>query len=191
MNMALNIDKIPRSHNILANLFAWMILVAFVISPGNFISPSTTATISVKDHDSSSTIVSMNKIPSVPLLAICCILFFLGILGHTWLRWLHRRNYIWLMNRIYLPLMLNSLAGFISTLVIVNVQHNWWWSIAAYVTVSIEAGTLLLSAGMFFLLDFVLLGKLKHEHYNETSKKKVVDLVKAGKRPPFAPGSVV
>lgn len=95
------------------------------------------------------------------------------------------------MNRIYLPLMLNSLAGFIATLVVVDVQHGWWWSIAAYVTVSIEGASLLFSAGMFFLLDFVLLGKLKEEHYQQTSRKNVVDLVKAGKRPPFAPGSVV
>lgn len=183
MNMALSIDKIPRSHNILANLFAWMVLVAFVMAPGNFVSPVSYS------HASAS--AEKNEFVSAPLLGICLALFGLGVIGHTWLRWLHRRNYIWLMNRIYLPLMLNSLAGFITTLVLVDVQHGWWWSTAAYVTVSLEGATLLFSAGMFFLLDFVLLRKLKEEHYRQTNRKNVVDLVKAGQRPPFAPGSVV
>lgn len=87
--------------------------------------------------------------------------------------------------------MLNSLAGLIASLVVIQVQHHMWWSIAAYVSVSIEAATLLFSATMFFVIDHLLLGKLKKEHDRQNSSKNVVDLVKAGKRPPFAPGSVV
>lgn len=179
MNMALSIDKIPRSHNILANLFAWMILVAFVMAPGNFVGPSPPAG------------TKASGIPSRPLLGICAALFALGALGHTWLRWRHRRNYIWLLNRIYLPLMLHSLAGVLATLVLVDVQHGWTWGPAAYVTVSLQGATLLFSAGMFFLLDVVLLGQLKAEHARQAGRTNVVDMVKAGRRPPFAPGSVV
>lgn len=169
MNMALSIDKIPRSHNILANLFAWMVLVAFVLAPANFSSRS--------------------FIPSTPLLAVCLALLALGLLGHAWLRWVHRRNYIWLLNRLYLPLVLNALAGLLATLVLVDVQHGWAWGPAAIATVAVEGATLLASAAMFFYLDLVLLRQLKAEHVREmtatASRSNVV------KRPPFAPGSVV
>lgn len=196
MNMLLQLDKIPRAHNIFANLFAWMILVAFVIAPGNFTGfPADRSLMVNGDDDVSSmpvtTTAMLRKIPSVPLLAICCVSFFLGVLGMLWLAVLWRRNYIWLMNRIYLPLILNSLAGFIATLVIVHVQHGWHWSIAALVTVSIESASLAIGLGMFALYQYWLLAKLKREHHRETSRNRTIDLVKAGKAPPFAPGSVV
>lgn len=197
MNMLLNNRKIPRSHNILSNLFAWMILLAFVIAPGNFTSPTAaTVKLGVKNDAAVastplSTTTSLNRIPSVALLAASCSIFALGALGMTYLALCWRHNYIWLINRIYLPLVLNSLAGFIASLVVIDVQHHMWWSVAAYVSVSIEAATLLFSATMFFVIDHLLLGKLKKEHDRQNSSKNVVDLVKAGKRPPFAPGSVV
>ncbi|ROV87173.1 hypothetical protein VMCG_10662 [Cytospora schulzeri] len=194
LNMLLNLDKIPRAHNILANLFAWMVLVAFVIAPGNFTGPDESLKLSEKDRVSSTplaTTTTLKKIPSIPLLAICSASFFFGVLGMLWLAVYWRRNYIWLMNRVYLPLLLNSLAGFIATLVVVDVQHAWHWSISALVTVAVEGGTLAISLGLFVLYDYWLLAKLKREHYRETSRKRVVDLVKAGKAPPFAPGSVV
>lgn len=95
------------------------------------------------------------------------------------------------MNRVYLPLMLNSLAGLIGSLVIIDIQDHMWFSVAAYVSLGIEGTTLLLSGSLFFYTHSQLLGKLKREHIRETSTRNVVELVKAGKRPPFAPGSVV
>ena len=192
--MLLQLDKIPRAHNIFASLFSWMVLVAFVIAPGNFTGPDTSIRLSEKDQVVSTpltTTTTLKKIPSIPLLAICSASFFLGVLGMLWLAVHWRKNYIWLMNKIYLPLMLNSLAGLIATLVIVNVQHAWHWSVGALVTVAVEGASLALSLGLFALYNYWLLAKLKREHHRETSRKRVVDLVKAGKAPPFAPGSVV
>lgn len=194
--MLLNLDKIPRAHNIFANLFAWMVLVAFVIAPCNFTDFPADRSLMVNNSDEASSIplttaATLKKIPSVPLLAICCASFFLGVLGLLWLAVYWRRNYIWLMNRIYLPLILNSLAGFIATMLIVHVQHGWHWSVAALVTVSIEGASLAVGLSLFALYQYWLLAKLKSEHYRETSRKRTVDLVKAGKAPPFAPGSVV
>lgn len=194
LNMLLNLDKIPRAHNILANLLSWMVLVAFAIAPGNFTGPDESLRLSERGQVSSTPLTAttaLKKIPSIPLLAICSASFVLGVLGMLWLAVHWRRNYIWLMNRVYLPLLLNSLAGLIATLVVVDVQHGWYWSVGALVTVAVEGATLAISLGLFVLYDYWLLAKLKREHYRETSRKRVVDLVKAGKAPPFAPGSVV
>ncbi|KAJ4395965.1 hypothetical protein N0V93_000181 [Gnomoniopsis smithogilvyi] len=193
MNMALSTERIPRIHNILSNVFAWMILLAFVTAPANFCSKAgQQPKLDIEDVASASTlVVSYKPIPSIGLLAASCTIFGLGSLGMLWLTLCWRRNYIWLMNRIYLPLMLNSLAGLIGSLVIIHIQDNMWFSVAAYVSLGIEGITLLLSGALFFYTHYQLLGKLKREHIRETSTKNVVELVKAGKRPPFAPGSVV
>ncbi|KUI61361.1 hypothetical protein VP1G_08536 [Cytospora mali] len=194
LNMLLNLDKIPRAHNILANVLSWMVLVGFVIAPGNFTSPEASLRLSEKDQVTSTlltTTTHLKGIPSIPLLVICSVSVFLGVVGIVWLAVYWRRNYIWLMNRVYLPLLLNSLAGFIATLVIIHVQHRWYWSVGALVTVAVEGASLAISLGLFVLYDYWLLAKLKREHCRETSRKRVVDLVKAGKAPPFAPGSVV
>lgn len=113
------------------------------------------------------------------------------MLGMAYLALCWRHNYIWLLNRIYLPLVLHSLAGLIVSVVFVQVQHEMWWSVAAYVSVAIQAASLVFAGTMFFVIDHMLLGQLKREHNRQESSKSVVDLVKAGKRPPFAPGSVV
>lgn len=195
MNMAMSTERIPRAHNILSNVFAWMILLAFIIAPANFCGEAggTSPKLDVKRDDAlpSTPAASHRFIPSVALLAASCAMFGLGLAGMLWLTLCWRRNYIWLMNRIYLPLMLNSLAGLIGSLVIIDIQDHMWFSVAAYVSLGIEGTTLLLSGALFFYTNYLLLAKLKREHARETSTKKVVDLVKAGKRPPFAPGSVV
>lgn len=191
MNMAMSTERIPRVHNILSNIFAWMILLAFILAPANFCPQVGGGGRADDDDDDGAQPSAYKPIPSIALLAVSCAIFGLGSLGMLWLALCWRRNYIWLMNRIYLPLMLNSLAGLIGSLVIVDIQNHMWFSVAAYVSLGIEGATLLLSGGLFFYTHYLLLGKLKREHVRETSTKNVVDLVKAGKRPPFAPGSVV
>lgn len=196
MNMAMSTERIPRVHNILSNIFAWMILLAFILAPANFcgqVGGDEDHHTAADDDDGGGVAQppAYKPIPSIALLAVSCTIFGLGSLGMLWLALCWRRNYIWLMNRIYLPLMLNSLAGLIGSLVIVDIQNDMWFSVAAYVSLGIEGTTLLLSGGLFFYTHYLLLGKLKREHVRETSTKNVVDLVKAGKRPPFAPGSVV
>lgn len=191
MNMAMSTQRIPRSHNILSNLFAWMMLLAFIIAPANFCRPPPAETGTVTARWVGHGVMPYRSVPSVGLLAASCTMFGVGMLGMVWLALCWRRNFIWLMNRIYLPLMLNSLAGLIASLVIVDIQDGMWFSDAAYVSLAIEGTTLVLSGALFFYTNYLLLGKLKREHARETSTKNVVELVKAGKRPPFAPGSVV
>lgn len=192
MNMAMSTQRIPRAHNILSNLFAWMMLLAFIIAPANFCRPPPKAEAgTVTAWGPGNHTGPYRSMPSVGLLAASCTMFGLGGLGMLWLALCWRRNFIWLMNRIYLPLMLNSLAGLIASLVIIDIQDEMWFSTAAYVSLAIESATLMMSGGLFFYTNYLLLGKLKREHARETSTKNVVDLVKAGKRPPFAPGSVV
>lgn len=196
--MVLSVERIPRSHNILSNVFSWMMLVAFVLAPANFCSPPAAAWGDDSDSGSSSglggpltSVEFYYDVPSKAVLGACFGLFGVGALGVLYLALCWRHNYIWLLNRIYLPLILNSTAGLIACLVSLKVQHGMWWSLSSYVTIGFEGGLLLVSTIMFALINYLLLGKLKREHYRETSRKNFSDFVKAGSEPPFAPGSVV
>ncbi|PSR84159.1 hypothetical protein BD289DRAFT_368948, partial [Coniella lustricola] len=184
INMVLSVERIPRSHNILSNVFSWMMLVAFVMAPANFCSPPSAAWGGGGDDAD-----IYHDVPSKALLGACFGLFGVGALGMVYLALCWRHNYIWLLNRIYLPLILNSLAGLITCLVVLKVQHGMWWSLSSYITIGFEGGFLLVSTTMFVVINYLLLGKLKKEHYRDTATRR--NLADLGKKPPFAPGSVV
>jgi hypothetical protein len=51
------------------------------------------------------------------LVVIASISCTIGLLGCVWLWKRHRKNYIWLVNKIFLPTVLHSVAGLVSTLI--------------------------------------------------------------------------
>jgi hypothetical protein len=54
---------------------------------------------------------------NAPLLYVAGFACGIGVLGCTALWWKWRKNYVWVINRIFLPALMNSVAGLISTLV--------------------------------------------------------------------------
>lgn len=59
---------------------------------------------------------ALRTVRNVPLLYIAAFACGLGVVGCVWLWWKHRKNYVWVINRIFLPALLNSIAGLISTI---------------------------------------------------------------------------
>ncbi|KAK3955350.1 hypothetical protein QBC32DRAFT_43297 [Pseudoneurospora amorphoporcata] len=110
MQMLLALDKIPRLHNILVSYFTWLLLVAFIIVTGSFTS-----------SESGSVIMHIH-ITMQPLFIANPSCMALGILACLWLgiRW--RRNYVWLINRLYMHLFLNGLAGVLASMASVYAQ---------------------------------------------------------------------
>jgi hypothetical protein len=163
MSMLLSLSTIPRLHNILASLFSFLLLAGFITLP--YISSS------------------------LPLLAISVALLVLGALGTLYLLLIHRRNHIWLLNRLFLPGIFNSLAGLIATLTRVYAQDGGRWGLSANVALAAEGASLVLFVGLFGGYDFLLLKRVKREHGLA---------IKSGgggrgilKQRSFAPGSVV
>jgi len=54
---------------------------------------------------------------NIPLLAIATISCTSGLVGCFYLWKRHRKNYIWVINKIFLPTLLHSFAGLLSTIV--------------------------------------------------------------------------
>ena len=114
-----------------------------------------------------------------------------------WLWRLHRQNYVWLLNKIFLPGCLNSVAGLMNTLVNVYSQQGGDWSVTARVT-AIVTGTIMCVTGVLFgVYNFWALRRVKRGHEREIgfSLEEGEGLVEKIKRkadePALEPGSVV
>jgi len=195
MNMLLDLDTIPRLHNILASFFTWILLAGFVIFPGTFTSLSTlTDDPTLQQNHTASDILKTVK--HVSLLYIAAFCSGVGAVGMIWLWWRWRANYVWLLNRIFLPGCLNSFAGLISTLVQVYSQQQGNWSVTAWVTATVTGGCMVITGLLFALYNFWILEKVKKRHHGEMaqmgdSEGLVEKIERKVNEPGLEPGSVV
>ncbi|KAF2814790.1 uncharacterized protein BDZ99DRAFT_485369 [Mytilinidion resinicola] len=202
MNMLLALDTIPRLHNILASAFTWILLAGYVIFPGTFTSLQNSDVIN--DSKSKSEAESTGKevlrhVAFLPLLwvaAVCCII---GASGMCWLWWRWSENYVWLLNRIFLPGCLNSLAGLVNTLVSVYTAQNRQWSITAKVTVCVTGSCTLVTGLLFVVYNNLVLSKVKRKHEREMQLNGTEDehedilhkINRKAREPALEPSSVV
>lgn len=84
-----------------------------------------------------------------------------GMFGAAWLGLRWRRNYIWLLNKLYAPMILNALAGLVAAVTGVYTQQAGEWSTQAIVTVIIEGAVLGVSGVLFFVYNAWLLKKVR------------------------------
>jgi hypothetical protein len=200
VEMLLNLDTIPRLHNILAAFLGWLLLAGFVVFPGTFtsIQESLSNDQGLQGNATASTILNgVKNIPLVVVAAICC---GVGALGMIWLSVLWRDNYVWLLNRLYLPGFMNGFAGLISTLVSVYTQQHGDWSITAKTTAIAEGACMAVCGILFVVYNNLLLEKVKKRHGRDMEQRigsRVSDegfldkVERKAKEPALEPGSVV
>lgn len=120
--MLLGLDTVSPLHNILASLFVWILLAGYIVFPATFTSLQKTA------YDAKANTAlkaeALRTARNLPLLYVAAVACGVGIVGCLWLWWMHRGNYVWVINRIFLPALLNSVAGLVSTLVNVYSAQN-------------------------------------------------------------------
>lgn len=157
VNMLLAKDKIHMIYNALAGFFTWILLAGFILFPGTFTSLQSANLGSTGKE-------VLDAIKHVPLYIIgwaCC---GIGGLGMLWLWWRWRNNYIWLVDRIFLPGFLNSLAGVISTLTnTLGVQHRTF-SASARITLIITSSVTVACGMLVVAYSFWMLRRVKIKH---------------------------
>jgi hypothetical protein len=100
MDMLLDLDKIPKLHNILASAFTWLLLAGYVVLPGAFTSIRSSRTLA--DGAGKTGKVAVKAMQNPPLLAVAAVCCATGALGMGYLWWVRQTNYVWLLNRIIL-----------------------------------------------------------------------------------------
>ncbi|KAF5354131.1 hypothetical protein D9756_007107 [Leucocoprinus leucothites] len=119
MHMLLALDDIPMIYDLSASFFTWILLAGFILFPGTFTSLQTLNL----GNGVGATVV--DSIVNLPLFIVAFICTGIGVIGMGYLWWKWMKNYIWLTNKIFIPGLMNSLAGIISTLAnVYGVQHG-------------------------------------------------------------------
>ncbi|KAG6336218.1 hypothetical protein ID866_2869 [Astraeus odoratus] len=168
VRMLLALDDIPNLYNLLASFFTWILLAGFILFPGTFAS--------WKDAPSGSTQNEIaNLINNVALLVIAWLCTGIGGFGMIWLWWRWQNNYVWIVNRIFVPGCLNSLAGVISTLTNVYGTQSGTFSTTAKSTIIVTGALTVICGILVGVYQFGMIRNLKKEH------AQLVGVEKAGK----------
>ncbi|PYH80575.1 hypothetical protein BO82DRAFT_384260 [Aspergillus uvarum CBS 121591] len=167
MEMLLELDSIPWFYSILADGANWMLLAGYLVLPGTFTSLQDSQILedSLKATATGQKILSTIQNP--PLLAIAGFFLVSGAFVMTWLAWERRNNYIWLLNRLFIPTLLNAASGLIATLINVYTAQGGSWSIMALMATIVTALTVSVSLGLFIIYRFGKLLKIRQEHDRE------------------------
>ncbi|KAL2128123.1 hypothetical protein VTI74DRAFT_9633 [Chaetomium olivicolor] len=216
MNMLLSLDRIPRLHNILVSVFVWILLAGFVVIPGSFTSRpmrkqeggASSATNPVVGGGGS----MAEKLALAPANTAAMVVGFVcivaGTFGAAWLALRWRRNYVWLLNKLYLPLILDALAGVLAAVVTVYTQQAGVWSTQAVAVAVVEGAVLGVSVMFFFVYNYWLLQRVRSEHEEVVMGEKggrgrgkrrkekkrggwLARFRRVRRKPPIAAGSVV
>lgn len=102
VTMLLELDEIPRRHNFYASLLTWLILAGYIVFPGTFTSLKSSNSVQEAASETYAGKTILDSVQNASLLWIagaCCLFGVVGI-ALLWKRW--KRNYIWLVNRIFL-----------------------------------------------------------------------------------------
>ncbi|KAJ3473196.1 hypothetical protein NLG97_g10458 [Lecanicillium saksenae] len=176
VQMLLDQDNVAKTHNVLAAFFVWLLLASFIVFPGTF----TTIQKSIEDNDNghfpSKAAESIFKsVKNVPLLALAAIMCSISVIGMASLALRHMNNYVWILNKLFLPGVANCTAGLISTLIGVYTQQKGVWSISAKVTAIVEGCGLAICGTIWYVVDHYFLCKVKETHgthYDEWPKQQ-------------------
>ncbi|KAH7322181.1 hypothetical protein B0J17DRAFT_554666, partial [Rhizoctonia solani] len=163
MNMLLELDAVPRFHNMLASFFTWILLAGFVIFPGTFTSIQQIDLEDPSRSDAERWI--LGQVKNVPLLVIAGLCCAIGAIGMIWLwhRW--HKNFIWLVNRIFIPGTLHGLAGEISTLVNVFSQQGGRFSTTAIITTIVTGACTVVCGVLVLFYSSWKLERVKRAHH--------------------------
>ncbi|KAJ5946399.1 hypothetical protein N7454_003238 [Penicillium verhagenii] len=164
VRMMLEADKVPWEYNIIASAAHWILLAGYLVIPGTFTSLQTSDDVksSLTGNEAGAFILGTIKNP--PLLAMATLFFFTGIAIMGWLYWEYQSNYMWLINRIFMPTLLNAFAGLVTTLISLYTSHQGDWSIMVLLTVIASTSSMTASLVLLIIYRFVKLRMLKEEH---------------------------
>jgi len=155
------LEEVPRLDCILSFIFTWLLLAGFVVLPGTFNT--------LEGIQSGSTQVEkvLHTIQHLPLLVIgyaCCGVGGAGMCI-LWIRWHH--NYVWLLNSIFIPGLLNGVSGLLSTFAGIYGAQNGKYNTASIITLGVTGGCTIISGFLTIIYSIV-----KHRHMCKEEKMK-------------------
>ncbi|KAE8384240.1 hypothetical protein BDV23DRAFT_177204 [Aspergillus alliaceus] len=164
IGMLLELDTIHWLYNVLASAANWALLAGYLIIPGTF---TTLQKSSAFENTMDSTFQAkaiLSSVQNPPLAAIACTFFFTGLISMLCLyrRW--AGNYIWVINCLFLPTLLNAGAGLLTSLISIYTAKSGDWSIMALLTVITTGLSSVISFSLTIYFKFWKLKLVQDEH---------------------------
>jgi len=168
VNMLLAVDDIPRMDHFLAKFFTWILLAGFVLFPGTFSSIQNVPASRLNDTEER----LLRSVKNLPLFIIAWICCGIGATGMAWLWFKWWNNYIWVVNNIFMPGLLNSFAGIISTLSSVYGAQNHQFSSTSKSTIVVTGCAALICGVLTLIYNNWLLATVKRRHDREVGRER-------------------
>ncbi|KAH6869634.1 hypothetical protein B0T10DRAFT_593434 [Thelonectria olida] len=158
--MVLEAHETPAFDCLLAAISNWLFLAGFVVFPGAFTSLSHATLLSESQTGRAvQDFIGRN----MSLLAVGILCCSVGGAGIGWVSWKFRGNYVWLVDRIFLPGLLNAIVAFLMSLINIYTAQDGDWSATAIVTVCIIGAWGIVTASILAVCELWFLRKLRHE----------------------------
>ncbi|KAK2765843.1 hypothetical protein CKAH01_15523 [Colletotrichum kahawae] len=153
--MVLQNDKeIDWWWSLLAKVFSWLLLAGYIVFPFTFASLRR-----------SQVLESMGKVGQTVsywvndcLIALVSVLSGVASIGLAWLWFKWRRNYVWVHLHIIVPTLVNSLIGFLSTILNIYTVHGGQWSATSIATTTVTSWWLVVSCVLCGVYQYLLDG---------------------------------
>lgn len=97
MVMSVQANQARRRYNIGAGISAWLILAGYIVLPNTFTSLKASKTLSGSKNGK----LVQNAVQNIELLPLAGILCFIGVVWTCKLWYTWRKNYVWLITRIF------------------------------------------------------------------------------------------
>ncbi|KAA8642350.1 hypothetical protein EYZ11_012327 [Aspergillus tanneri] len=168
MQMLLELQDIHWVYNLLSSFAGWILLAGFIVIPGTFTTLQESSSLGENLTKNDAEKAVLDTIQNPPLVAIAWSFLGIGagIILFLFQKWRH--NYIWLINRLFIPVSLNTIAGLVTTLINVYTAKDGYWSIMALLTVIVSGFLAAVSLIFTLVYRFWKLRLIKEDHERES-----------------------
>ncbi|KAL4740388.1 hypothetical protein BDV11DRAFT_204309 [Aspergillus similis] len=166
--MLLQLQNIHWAYNFAASLANWVLLAGYLVVPGTFTSLQKSESIANSLPQNNAEKAILETIQNPPLVAIAWSFLGIGvgIMSVLFYRW--RQNYLWLINRLFIPTLLNTAAGLLTSLINIYTAKDGCWSVMALLTVIVSGVLAVTSTGLTVFYKFWKLRIVIADHERET-----------------------
>ncbi|KAL4889169.1 hypothetical protein BDV59DRAFT_120911 [Aspergillus ambiguus] len=161
IQMLIDMEKIPMLDNMLATFYGWVLLAGYLVLPGTFTSIRTSRSVQQAADKSEIGIMAYSAVQNVPLLAVAALCCAVGLCGSGQLSYRRRDNFVWLARKVFLPIFINSITGFVNTIINIYTARGGAWSVTATVTASVTGTCALVSGSLFLVYNNWLFARLE------------------------------
>ncbi|KAK3939611.1 hypothetical protein QBC46DRAFT_143133 [Diplogelasinospora grovesii] len=107
-------------YNVAAAISSWILLAGFIVLPGTFTSLQNLKT----DTGAVEVLQSFAERIGLLSLSACCWISGVVGIGSLWWKFRQRHNYLWLLDHLFLPGLLNAMSGLV-VLIVWGLLPRW------------------------------------------------------------------